>query len=89
MIFEPGKPVDDVAEMLPADPVKVLGLPAGAVVVSAVLLVEYMELDAEERPGARRLAWSVNDDLPPWTAAGMMRLAGDTIIAECLRGVQG
>ncbi len=65
-----------------ADPVAALTLPDGAIPVSVVLLVEYAEPGATERPGARRLAWTSDDDLPPWTSIGMLRFAAEAEIAQ-------
>lgn len=58
-----------------ADPIASLNLPDGAIPLSVILLVEYAEPGSDTRPSARRLAMNTDDDMPPWTSAGMLRYA--------------
>jgi len=58
-----------------ADPLGALNLPDGAIPVSIIVLMEYVEPGSDERPAARRLAMNTDDDMPPWTSIGMLRYA--------------
>lgn len=58
-----------------ADPIEALDLPEGSIPVGVVLLVEYANPGSDAWPTARRLAMMTDDNMPPWTAIGMMRFA--------------
>lgn len=58
-----------------ADPLLALDLPIDAIPLSIVMLAEYAEPGSDESPSRRRLAVISDDDLPPWTALGMLRFA--------------
>jgi len=63
-----------VDELL-ADPVAACDLPAGAVPLHAIVLIEYAEPGADDVPQRPRLAKYADDDLPAWTSVGMLRFA--------------
>jgi hypothetical protein len=63
-----------VDEML-ADPLAALDLPDGAIPQHAILIVEYDDPGATERPGARRLAYVADNLMSPWLSLGMLRFA--------------
>jgi hypothetical protein len=56
-----------------ADPRSALELPDGSFPVSIIIAVEYMTPGSDDAPQRRRLAVVADDDLPPWTAIGMLR----------------
>lgn len=58
-----------------ANPLAALELPDGAIPVSIIVLVEYVEPGSDDRPSARRLAMNTDDDMPPWTSMGMLQYA--------------
>lgn len=61
----------DTADDVLADPIKALGLPDGAVLSTAVIIVEYWEPGSDNNPGSKRLASTMDDDAAPWTVIGM------------------
>lgn len=71
MRYHPPMTVDEII----ADPLAALGLPAGAVPLSIIVLAEYAEPGSDVQPSARRLAMNTDDDMPPWTSIGMLRYA--------------
>lgn len=66
--------VDDIL----ADPVGALGLPEGAIPVSAIVLVEYLEPGSDNHPASKRLARATNEELEPWSAHGILSFAAES-----------
>lgn len=59
------------ADEVLANPFVALSLPDDCIVVSAVVVVEYVEPGSDDRPDRRRLAWVASDELNPWTSIGI------------------
>lgn len=59
------------ADELLADPIAGVALPDGAVPVTAIVVIEYVEPASENRPERRRLGWRASDELNPWTSIGI------------------
>lgn len=59
------------ADEVISDPLSALSLIDGQFVVSAVVVVEYVEPGSDNRPDRRRLAWVASDELNPWTSIGI------------------
>jgi hypothetical protein len=60
-----------------ADPAGTAELPDGAIPLHVIVLIEYAEPGADERPGAPRLALQSDESLGPWTAIGMLHFAAE------------
>lgn len=58
-----------------ANPLTGLDLPAGAIPVRVVVLVEFMEPGSDHDPQRTRLAYNADDSCSAWTTMGMLRFA--------------
>jgi len=64
----------NIDELL-ADPAAAAELPAGAIPLHAVVLIEYANPSSTTVPQRPRLAFTIDDDLTAWTSIGMLRFA--------------
>lgn len=77
------------ADEVLANPWQAMSLPENAIVVSAVVVVEYVEPDSEDRPDRRRLAWVASDELNPWTSIGIWEFLKQREVAQIAGFVEG
>jgi hypothetical protein len=76
------------ADEVLANPWQAMSLPENAIVVSAVVVVEYVEPDSEDRPDRRRLAWVASEELNPWTSIGIWEFLKQREIAQVANFVE-
>lgn len=71
------------------EPREHLNLPDGSFVVSACVVVEYVEPGSDDRPDRRRLAWVASDELNPWTSIGIWEFLKQREVASIAGFVEG
>lgn len=78
-----------IATELLDGPYEALNLPENSFVVSAIVVVEYVEPNSENRPTRRRLAWCASDELNPWTSIGIWEFLKQHEVAAIAGFVEG
>ncbi len=62
-------------DQLLANPALACELPAGAIPLHAIALIEYINPSSTNHPERPRLATHTDSDLSAWTSIGMLRFA--------------